>query len=157
MPSTSHSTAESDGWARRGSRAARTGSETVTAADASRAPDARRVATLVAVGLAAGLFSALFGVGGGLIVVPLLIGLLAYDAKVATATSLAAIVFTATFGTLTHGLLGNVDWGMALLIGLPAMVGLQLGLVLKDRISSATLTYGFSVVLLAAAVRVAVG
>ncbi len=89
--------------------------------------------------------------------VPLLIGLLAYDAKVATATSLAAIVFTAAFGTLSHGLLGNVDWGMALLIGLPAMVGLQLGLVLKDRISSATLTYGFSVVLLAAAVRVAVG
>ena len=79
----------------------------------------RRVATLVAVGLAAGFFSALFGVGGGLVVVPLLIGLLAYDAKVATATSLAAIIFTATFGTATHGGLGNVDWTMALLIGVP--------------------------------------
>ena len=89
--------------------------------------------------------------------VPLLIGLLAYDAKVATATSLAAIIFTAAFGTATHGFLGNVDWGMALLIGLPAMVGLQLGLVLKDRISSTALTYAFSVVLLAAAVRVAIG
>ena len=49
------------------------------------------------------------------------------------------------------------DWGMALLIGVPAMAGLQLGLVLKDRISSTALTYAFSVVLLAAAVRVAVG
>ncbi len=108
-------------------------------------------------GLAAGLFSALFGVGGGLVVVPLLIGLLAYDAKVATATSLAAIIFTATFGTAAHGALGNVDWTMALLIGLPAMAGVQLGLVLKDRISSTTLTYAFSVLLLAAAVRVAIG
>jgi uncharacterized membrane protein YfcA len=109
------------------------------------------------VGLAAGFFSALFGVGGGLVVVPLLIGLLAYDAKVATATSLAAIIFTAAFGTLTHGVLGNVDWTMALLIGVPAMAGVQLGIVLKDRISSTALTYAFSVLLLAAAVRVAVG
>jgi uncharacterized protein len=109
------------------------------------------------VGLAAGFFSALFGVGGGLVVVPLLIGLLAYDAKVATATSLAAIIFTAAFGTLAHGVLGNVDWGMALLIGVPAMAGVQLGLALKDRISSATLTYAFSALLLAAAVRVAIG
>ena len=89
--------------------------------------------------------------------VPLLIGLLAYDAKVATATSLAAIIFTAAFGTATHGALGNVDWGTALLIGVPAMAGLQLGLVLKDRISSTALTYAFSVALLAAAVRVAIG
>ena len=89
--------------------------------------------------------------------VPLLIGLLAYDAKVATATSLAAIIFTAAFGTATHGALGNVDWAMALLIGVPAMAGVELGLILKDRISSATLTYGFSALLLAAAVRVAIG
>lgn len=108
-------------------------------------------------GLATGLFSAVFGVGGGLVMVPLLIGLLAYDAKVATATSLAAIVFTAAFGTASHGVLGNVDWATALLIGLPAMAGLHLGLVLKDRISSTTLTYGFSALLLAAAVRVAIG
>ncbi len=47
--------------------------------------------------------------------VPLLIALLAYDAKVATATSLAAIIFTATVGTATHGALGNVDWTTALL------------------------------------------
>ena len=113
--------------------------------------------TLVAVGLAAGLFSALFGVGGGLVVVPLLIGLLAYDAKAATATSLAAIVFTAAFGTAAHGFLGNVDWRTALLIGLPAMAGLELGLVLKDRVSSTTLTYGFAVLLLGAAVQVALG
>jgi uncharacterized membrane protein YfcA len=76
---------------------------------------------------------------------------------VATATSLAAIVFTAAVGAAAHGALGNVDWVTALLIGVPAMAGLHLGLVLKDRISSTALTYGFSLLLLAAAVRVAIG
>ena len=116
-----------------------------------------RIVRLAAIGLAAGLFSALFGVGGGIIMVPLLIGLLAYDAKVATATSLAAIIFTATVGTVTHGALGNVDWTTALLIGIPAMVGVNVGLAIKARISSRALTYAFAVLLVAVAVRLAVG
>jgi uncharacterized protein len=116
-----------------------------------------RLARLAVIGLAAGLFAALFGVGGGVIMVPLLIGLLAYDAKVATATSLAAIVFTATVGTITHGALGNVEWLTALLIGIPAMVGVNLGIAIKARVSSRALTYTFAVLLVAVAVRLAVG
>jgi uncharacterized protein len=112
---------------------------------------------LAAIGLAAGLFSALFGVGGGIIMVPLLIALLAYDAKVATATSLAAIIFTATVGAATHGALGNVEWETALLIGIPAMVGVNLGLAIKARVSSRALTYAFAVLLVAVAVQLAVG
>ena len=87
--------------------------------------------------------------------VPLLISLMAYDAKAATATSLAAIIFTAAFGTATHGALGNVDWSTALLIGIPAMVGVNLGLLVKARVSTTTLTYAFAVLLLAVAVRLA--
>jgi uncharacterized protein len=89
--------------------------------------------------------------------VPLLIALLAYDAKVATATSLAAIIFTATVGTITHGALGNVEWGTALLIGIPAMVGVNLGIAIKGRISSLALTYAFAVLMVAVAVLLAVG
>jgi len=85
--------------------------------------------------------------------VPLLIGLLAYDARVATATSLAAIIFTATFGAATHGVLGNVDWVTAALVGVPAMAGVTLGLAIKERISSRTLTYAFAALLLVVAVR----
>jgi uncharacterized membrane protein YfcA len=96
-------------------------------------------------------------VGGGIIMVPLLIGLLAYDAKVATATSLAAIIFTATVGTATHGALGNVDWVTAILIGIPAMAGVTVGLAIKDRVSSRNLTYAFAVLLVVVAVRVAIG
>lgn len=84
---------------------------------------------------------------------PLLIGLLAYDARAATATSLAAIIFTATFGAATHGALGNVHWGTAILVGLPAMAGVGLGVSLKERISTLALTYGFAALLVAVAIR----
>ena len=105
------------------------------------------------IGLAAGLFASVFGVGGGIVMVPLLIGLLTYDARVATATSLAAIIFTATVGAATHGALGNVDWVTAVLVGVPAMAGLNVGLAIKDRISTRTLTYAFAALLLVVAVR----
>jgi len=118
--------------------------------------DRGRLARLAAIGLVAGLFAALFGVGGGIIIVPLLIALLAYDAKVATATSLAAIIFTATVGTAAHGALGNVDWGTALLIGIPAMLGVNLGIAVKARVSSRALTYAFAILLVAVAVQLAV-
>lgn len=111
------------------------------------------MARLAAVGAVAGLFSALFGVGGGVVIVPLLLALLAYDSRAATATSLAAIVITAAVGTATHGALGNVDYGRALLIGVPAMVGVTLGVAIKGRISTRTLEYGFAALLLAVAVR----
>ena len=110
---------------------------------------------LALIGLVAGLFGALFGVGGGIVMVPLLIGLLAYDARIATATSLAAIIFTATFGTLAHGALGNVEWGTALLVGIPAMAGLLIGLAIKQRMSSKALTYAFAVLLVAVAIDMA--
>ena len=88
--------------------------------------------------------------------VPLLITLLAYDARVATATSLAAIIFTATAGTVAHGVLGNVHWTTAALVGLPAMVGVYAGVELKSRVSSRSLSYGFAVLLLAVAVRLVI-
>jgi uncharacterized membrane protein YfcA len=128
----------------------------VTSADLSSPLTAsERLVRLVAIGLAAGLFSSLFGVGGGVVMVPLLIGLLAFDARVATATSLAAIIFTATAGTLAHGALGNVEWVTAILVGVPAMAGVGLGLAVKRRISSTALSYGFAALLVAVAVRMA--
>jgi len=123
-------------------------------AEASSAPPWARLALI---GAAAGLFSALFGVGGGLVAVPLLIRLLGHDARSATATSLAAIVLTATWGTLTHGALGNVDWTAAALVGVPAMAGVTLGVALKQRLPVALLTRAFALVLLAAAVLMVAG
>ena len=67
---------------------------------------------LVAIGLVAGLFSALFGVGGGIVIVPLLILVLGFDGKVATGTSLAAIGITALAGTILYAFEGHVDAGV---------------------------------------------
>ena len=82
---------------------------------------------LALIGLVAGFMSALFGVGGGVVVVPLLILLVAYTPHVATATSLAAIGITALAGTITFAIAGEVDPAHALLVGLPAAAGATLG------------------------------
>ena len=78
---------------------------------------------LVAIGLAAGVFSAFFGVGGGVVVVPLLILVVGFSEREATATSLAAIVITAAAGVLVFSLRGEVDVGYAaLLVGIGVLL-----------------------------------
>ena len=105
------------------------------------------------IGLAGGLFSALFGVGGGGIVVPLLILVAGYDSKPATGTSLAAIGLTAVFGVASFSVLGKVDWGYAAMVGLPAVAGTLFGTWLQQRISSRLLVALFAAFLVIVAVR----
>ena len=104
------------------------------------------------IGVASGFLSALFGVGGGIVVVPLLVLLAGFDARVATATSLAAILLTALSGVTSFSLLDHVDWDAAVLVGLPAVAGSLAGVRIQHRISSRTLTLLFSVFLIAVAV-----
>jgi uncharacterized membrane protein YfcA len=108
---------------------------------------------LVAIGIVAGFFSALFGVGGGVVAVPLLILLAGHEARSATATSLAAIGLTATFGAIAFGFLGEVAWTEAAVVGLPAMAGAVAGTWLQQRVSSRALKLLFALFLLAVAVR----
>lgn len=102
---------------------------------------------LVAIGLAAGVFSALFGVGGGIIAVPLLILVAGLPERIATATSLGAIGITALAGVVVFALRGEVDVGYAALVGLPAAAGALAGTTLQQRITTTTLTYGFALLL----------
>jgi uncharacterized membrane protein YfcA len=102
---------------------------------------------LVAIGLVAGVFSAFFGVGGGIVAVPLLILLAGIPERAATATSLLAIAITATAGVVVYGLRGEVDVGYAALVGLPAAVGALAGSAWQQRIRVSTLTYGFAALL----------
>ena len=99
---------------------------------------------LVAIGLVAGLFSSLFGVGGGIVIVPLLILVLRFDGKVATGTSLAAIGITALAGTILYAFEGHVDVGYAALVGLPAAAGAMAGATIQQRVSARALTLAFA-------------
>ena len=107
---------------------------------------------LALIGLVAGFMGALFGVGGGIVVVPLLILLLAYTPHVATGTSIAAIGITALAGTITFAIAGEVDPAHALLVGLPAAVGAAGGATIQQRVRARELSYLFAAFLVAIAV-----
>ena len=104
---------------------------------------------LVAIGVVAGLFSALFGVGGGIVLVPLLILTAGYAERPATGTSLAAIGITALAGSILYGLEGYVEVGHAALVGLPAAVGAVAGATLQQRVPVRSLTFAFAALLVA--------
>jgi len=113
----------------------------------------RRHLALIAIGTLAGLFSGLFGVGGGVVMVPLLVLWLAYDERAATATSLAAIGVIAAFASLVQGIYGNVDVGAAALVGLPAIAGVLAGTWLQQRLQTQVIALLFAAVLVVSAVE----
>jgi uncharacterized protein len=104
---------------------------------------------LVVIGLVGGFFSALFGVGGGIIIVPLLILAAGFPERLAMATSLAAIGLIALVGSVSYALHGDVHLGYALLLGLPAALGAMGGAALQQRLAARSLTLGFAVLLAA--------
>lgn len=109
---------------------------------------------LAAIGTLAGAFSGLFGVGGGTIVVPLLIFWFAYGERLATGTSLAAIVLIGLLGALAQGgIYGNVRVETGLLLAIPAIAGIVLGTAIQQRIPQRTVSYLFAVLLVAMAVE----
>jgi uncharacterized membrane protein YfcA len=108
---------------------------------------------LIAIGTLAGLFSGLFGVGGGSVIVPLLVLWLGYAERTATATSLAAIIFIAAFAAATQGLYGNVHVGDALLVGIPAIGGVLIGAWLQQRLHNRVISLMFAAVLVASAIE----
>jgi len=113
------------------------------------------VLRLLAIGLVAGVFSALFGLGGGIIIVPLLV-LVGLPGRAATGTSLAAISLTAAAGTVAYALHGDVKPGAAALVGIPAVFGVVGGVALQQRLASRTLTLGFALLLTAVGIRLLV-
>lgn len=94
-------------------------------------------------GLAAGFLSGLFGVGGGLVIVPALMSVLGMSQRRAAATSLAAIVLTAAVGTTSYALRGEVSLVAAVLLVLGSLVGAQIGTWLLRRLPACVLPWIF--------------
>ncbi len=108
---------------------------------------------LALIGLVAGFFSALFGVGGGIVVVPLLILAAHFGERPAMATSLAAIGIIALAGSISYSLHGHIDAGAAALVGVPAAVGAVAGAAVQQRVPTQILSLAFAALLAAIGVR----
>ena len=87
----------------------------------------RRILLVIATGVGAGFLSGLFGVGGGLVIVPALMAVLGMDQRRASSTSLAAIIVTAAVGSGTYALHGEVSWAGGALLVVGALAGSQIG------------------------------
>jgi uncharacterized protein len=109
---------------------------------------------LAAIGTLAGIFSGLFGVGGGTIIVPLLILWFGYGERLATGTSLAAIVLIGLLGALAQGgIYGNVHLGTGILLAVPAVAGVVFGTALQQRISQQAVSLLFAALLVVVAIE----
>src|SRR3712207_8609325 len=113
----------------------------------------RRWLMLAAVGTLGGAFSGLFGVGGGIVMVPLLILWVGFDERRATGTSLAAIVIIAAVAAGVQAVYGNVHVEEGVLVGVPAVGGVLFGTWLQQRVSVRWISLGFAALLVAIAVR----
>jgi uncharacterized membrane protein YfcA len=110
------------------------------------------VARFALIGLVAGFFSALFGVGGGIVIVPLLLLLARFGERQAMATSLAAIGVTALAGVVGYAFVGRVEPLDGLMVGLPGAAGAIAGAAVQQRIPRRGLSLLFALLLVAIAV-----
>ncbi|WP_294342597.1 sulfite exporter TauE/SafE family protein [uncultured Selenomonas sp.] len=83
-----------------------------------------------------GFISSIFGIGGGVIHVPLMVYLLGFPVHVATATSHFVLACSATFGVISHVWLGHVIWTPAICISIGAAIGAQIGAALSKKTKS---------------------
>jgi uncharacterized membrane protein YfcA len=107
---------------------------------------------LVGIGSAGGLLAGLFGVGGGIVMVPLLVIACGFSQHRAHAMSLTGIVSIAAVGAAAFAVQGQVDAGIAGLLAAGSLVGAPLGARILDRTPESRLRIAFGVLTLGVAV-----
>lgn len=115
------------------------------------------VARGLLVGVLAGVLSGLFGIGGGAVLVPLLVLWVAMPQHQAHATSLAAIVLTAAWGTFSYALDGEVSYSAGTAIAAGAIVGAWFGAALMHRLSPRTLRRAFGALIVLVSAELLIG
>lgn len=105
------------------------------------------------IGITAGLLSGLFGVGGGIILVPAMTAYLNTSQHAAHATSLAVIIPTAMIGTAVYSMHGNLDVSLAVYLAAGSSVGALAGAKLMQRMSASQLQFSFGLLLIIIGVR----
>ncbi len=90
---------------------------------------------LFIIGILLGIMSMSIGVGGSIILVPILVGFLYVPLKKAISAGLFFVVFSSIAGLISHSILGNIDYESGVIIGISSLIGVYLGVHLKDIIS----------------------
>ena len=111
------------------------------------------IGRVVAIGVGAGLLSGMFGVGGGILVVPALVLMLRFDQRLANGTSLGAVLPISVASLVTYWSHDNVDWSMALWLVIGALAGAILGTKWIHVVPRKVLGYLFAAMLIATAIR----
>ena len=109
--------------------------------------------SILLVGLAAGFLSGVFGVGGGILIVPGLVFFAKMDQRRAHGTSLAAVLPISMSSFVTYWAHDHVDWRVACWLALGAVGGAFLGTKLLKTVRHDVLSYGFAVILVTSAIR----
>jgi len=113
----------------------------------SASPASQRILAQLGTGAAAGLLAGLFGIGGGVIMVPLQMLLLNEPIKLAIQTSLGVIVITSLSATAGHALQGNVLWLDGLLLGCGGLLGAQVSTRFLPRLPDRVVSFCFNLLL----------
>ena len=96
----------------------------------------RSLPVALATGVTTGFLSSFFGIGGGILVVPVLLKIFGIPAHVVSASSHLVILFSAPFGVVAHALAGDVDWRSGASLAAGGIAGGQLGAAISKRISA---------------------
>jgi uncharacterized membrane protein YfcA len=91
---------------------------------------------LFGIGLGIGIFSITLGIGGSIILTPLLVGLLHYPLKKAVSAGLFFVVFSSVAGMISRLSSGTIDFNNGLIVAVASLVGVALGIWLKDHVTS---------------------
>jgi len=88
------------------------------------------------IGVGIGIFSITLGIGGSIILTPLLVGLLHYPLKKAVSAGLFFVVFSSVAGMISRLSIGTIDFSNALIVAVASLIGVTLGIWLKDHVTS---------------------
>jgi uncharacterized protein len=115
-----------------------------------------KLAQYLIVGIAVGTLSGLLGVGGGILMVPLIMLIWKHNVKVAIGTSLATMIPTAFAGSIKHFTLGNVDLNLAAFLAVGAILGtIFIGAPLANHLPAETLKKVFGVFMVVSGLQMA--
>ena len=90
-------------------------------------------ALFFAIGIMIGMFATSLGIGGAILLTPIMVGFLHYDIKSAVSTSLFFIVFSSIAGLISLGSYGYIDYQHGIMIGVASLIGVYIGIMIAHK------------------------